>query len=119
MQYEPIATHIYADVFGVKREVLNDGLYLLNIMTKACFKAKVTVEDIYVKFYQPEGITVQVNLSESHANCYSYPEHEYLMVDILLCGKKDPKMILDYLIEHLKPVDYKYRKEVVGKNVGR
>ncbi len=44
-----------------------------------------------------------VLLEESHAAVHSYPEHEYLALDIFACGSIDPSTVMDALVSELDP----------------
>jgi len=115
-KYKPIATHIYIDCFFRDRAgLLNNGVKLLKILCDACRAADVTIEDVLLKFYHPVGITIQVNVSESHVSLYTYPEENFCMIDILICGEKDATRVSDYILSKLKPEKYTLKKDIVGK----
>jgi S-adenosylmethionine decarboxylase len=114
-KHKPIATHIYLDCFDVDAKLLNNGIKLLRILYEACKKARVKIEDILLKFYYPVGITIQVNISESHVSLYTYPEENFCMVDILICGEKDATIVSSFILKELKTHKYTIKKEIVGK----
>ena len=45
-----------------------------------------------------------VLLAESHAAVHTYPEREYLALDIFACGSIDPSSVMDALVSELGPV---------------
>lgn len=51
-----------------------------------------------------QGITGVILLAESHIAIHTWPEHDYLAIDIFTCGRDTkPYAALDYLKEVFKP----------------
>lgn len=47
------------------------------------------------------GSTFLFILQESHASLHSYPEHNYIAVDIFVCSDKDPQKAVDFFLKGL------------------
>jgi len=97
-----LGIHVIADFwFGKKIE---DPKELEKILVKVAKKSgNIPLKFSYHKF-KPQGLTGVLLLAESHISFHSWPEYEYLAIDIFSCGEKgSPKKALDYLKEILKP----------------
>ena len=53
------------------------------------------------------GVTGFVLLAESHAAFHSYPERNYIALDIYTCGRHDPEQIAEVFERHLAPARVK------------
>ena len=86
---KPIGYNIFAEFYGVKVSYIPQ---IKPIIEKAIEKSKLnTIEkEIYHQFF-PEGVTVLIPLKESHIAVHSWPEEEYLIINISACGKKAKK----------------------------
>ena len=54
----------------------------------------------HVHFFGPNSISLSLNLSESHLNFHTWPEHSYVAFDFFCC-KKDPNLkgLMEKVIE--------------------
>jgi S-adenosylmethionine decarboxylase len=69
----------------------------------------------YHKF-NPQGLTGVLLLAESHISFHSWPEYNYISIDIFTCGKNnDPMKALEYLEEILKPQKIEFSMKTRGK----
>jgi S-adenosylmethionine decarboxylase len=95
--------HIIAEVQGVTAKRLNDELFLRNVMVSALAEAGATILDITSKRFDPQGVTVLVLLSESHASLHTYPEVGSAFMDVFTCGHRaDPERAARLIAEALK-----------------
>lgn len=95
--------HIIAEVKGVKAKRLNDELLLREIMVSALAEAGATVLDVTSKRFDPQGVTVLVLLSESHASLHTYPEIGSAFMDVFTCGHRaDPEHAARLIADRLK-----------------
>jgi S-adenosylmethionine decarboxylase len=49
------------------------------------------------------GVTGMVLLSESHAAIHTYPEFNFIALDVFSCGPPDPVDVLENLTSSLQP----------------
>lgn len=67
-------------------------------------------------FDQPVGaFTSFYLLSESHLSMHSWPENNYIALDIFTCGNVNTLRIVEEIIGYLKPLTYKIQKINRGK----
>lgn len=77
---------------------------LERILIKAVKKAKNVPLEIAIHKFSPQGITGVILLAESHLALHSWPEINYLAIDIFTCGEKAmPYRALEYLKKAFKP----------------
>jgi S-adenosylmethionine decarboxylase proenzyme len=106
-----IGTHYIADLYDFKNNIFN--IYLAtknyhifdNLIQESLRKNGMTLlNKIIHHFDGHEGaVTSLYLLSESHLSFHSWPENNYLAVDIFTCGECNTKQIIDDIIEILKP----------------
>jgi S-adenosylmethionine decarboxylase len=97
-----LGIHLIADFwFGKKIE---DPKELERILIEAGKKSgNIPLKFSWHKF-NPQGLTGVLLLAESHISFHSWPEFEYLALDIFSCGKKaKPEKALKYLEKVFKP----------------
>ena len=81
------------------------------ILIKAAQAAKATPLTVSTHKFLPQGITGVVLLAESHIAVHSWPEYNYLAIDIFTCGDKSvPDKALDYLKKVFEPKRVEVRK---------
>ena len=101
--------HLLADFWYGK--IIEDKKELKEILVKAAKEAKATPLKVEVHSFLPQGITGVVLLAESHIALHSWPEFNYLAVDIFTCGDKSvPDKALKYLKEKFEPKKIEIKK---------
>ena len=94
--------HLIAEFWGGK--IIEDSREIEKILITAAKKGKNTPLKIAIHKFSPQGITGVVLLAESHIALHSWPEINYLAIDIFTCGEKAfPYKTLDYLKEVFQP----------------
>ncbi len=84
------------------------------ILLAAVKEAKSTPLQAVVHKFSPHGITGVVLLAESHIAVHTWPEINYVAVDIFTCGRKSmPEKALEYLQKAFQP------KKIVIKKINR
>lgn len=98
-----VGIHIILDLQGYKQKTDN----LTDIETtlrQIIDKVGLTTLFIYFHQFEPQGFTATVVLSESHINLHSWPEYNYLAVDIFTCGNIEKAFLAEkLLIEYFSP----------------
>ena len=92
----PYYVHLMAD-FETGR-IVEDIQEVEDILFAAAKKANNTPLKVAVHKFSPHGITGVILLAESHIAIHSWPEFNYLAVDIFTCGRKSrPRKALEYI----------------------
>jgi len=106
--------HLLAEFWGGK--IIENSKEIERILIGATKKAKNIPLKVAIHKFNPQGITGVVLLAESHIALHSWPEFNYLAIDIFTCGgKAKPHRALNYLKKVFKPkkVDVKEIKRGV------
>jgi S-adenosylmethionine decarboxylase len=97
-----LGIHLVAEFWGCR--VIEDSKKIKKILIEAAKKAKNTPLKVTIHKFQPQGITGVVLLAESHIAIHSWPQFNYLAIDIFTCGSKTvPKEALKYLKKVFRP----------------
>jgi len=97
-----LGVHLIADFWGGK--IIEDPKELEKIFIEAAKKSGNTPLKFSYHKFNPHGLSGVLLLAESHISFHSWPEFEYLALDIFSCGKNaKPKKALKYLEKVLKP----------------
>lgn len=95
--------HIFAQFYGVRKNLLNDQHALIKIMRHAVETTGATILNEASHLFSPEGVTAVYLLSESHASIHTYPSHCAAFIDIFTCGSCEPNFAIRELKKALKP----------------
>lgn len=91
--------HVILDCYGCDEQSIKDQTFIEAILCQAAETAGATVLHTYFhKFDKGEGVTGVIALSESHISIHTWPEYNYMAIDIFMCGKCDPRDSVDYII---------------------
>ena len=99
-----IGKHLLADFYGVASETLNDTSLLNECLIQAagcCGLTPLGVPRLHP--FEGGGVTGFLLLAESHIALHTYPEHNFMTLDILSCGKAEPKAALAIFENALNP----------------
>ena len=102
MKTNEIGKHLLVDFYDIKSEALKDINLLDSCLIGAAKICGLTPLD-RPKFYQfPNGgATGFLILSESHISLHTYPEYNFMAMDLFSCGKGDPNDAVNFFCEKL------------------
>ena len=94
--------HLIAEFWGAK--AIENKKELKKILIEAAKKSGSASLEVVIHKFKPRGITGVIVLAESHLSVHSWPEIDYLAIDIFSCGKKaTPEKALEYLRKKFRP----------------
>ncbi|OHA65163.1 MAG: S-adenosylmethionine decarboxylase proenzyme [Candidatus Wildermuthbacteria bacterium RIFCSPHIGHO2_02_FULL_49_9] len=94
--------HILADFWNGR--IVEDEQELHQLLLGAAKAAQSKVLRTSIHKFAPQGITGVVLLAESHIALHTWPEINYIAIDIFTCGKEArPKDALNYFKDSLQP----------------
>jgi S-adenosylmethionine decarboxylase len=106
--------HLIADFVSPK--VIEDADEIREILIEAARRANNTPLEITIHKFPVQGITGVILLAESHIAIHTWPEYDYVAVDIFTCGKTtNPYKALEYLKEKFCPQKVKFREIKRGR----
>ena len=104
-----MGNHLLLEVYGVEHHLLNDSESLIAVMTTGIERAQMTILNVFKHQFDPQGVTIVIALSESHASCHTWPEKGCIAIDVYTCGLGDPKLIAVELLKYLNSDNYNIR----------
>ena len=84
-----IGYHIIAELYGLKTDIVFQPNELYKKTLQLCNEVQLRVIDSYLYLYPPQGLSIIVTLAESHIGIHTWPEHDYLSLDVFICD--DPQ----------------------------
>lgn len=97
-----VGIHLFAEFWGGK--IIENSKEIEKILIGAAKKANNTPLEVAIHKFSPQGITGVILLAESHIALHSWPEINYLAIDVFTCGDKaNPYRALEYLKNKFKP----------------
>ena len=109
-----VGKHLLGNLYGCSAELLERVDIVKHIMyatvKKAGFKP---VGDVFHQ-YEPFGVTGVILISNSHFSIHTWPEHNFLAVDIFSCSKDtDVEAGFEILCELFEPE--RVEKQVIDR----
>lgn len=97
---DTLGNHYIVEASGCNPEILKSVEKVEQIMVKAAERAKVQVWSISFHRFRPHGVSGVVVISESHLSVHTWPEFQYVALDIYTCGgKARPDEAVEYAIQ--------------------
>lgn len=110
-QYEFAGVHFLASYNGCDLDALTDLERLPEVMLTAAKASGATVLNAVQHIFPPDGFTMAILLSESHASIHTYPEHGACFIDLFTCGNSCSAERFDLALrEYLKPSSVNARR---------
>jgi len=95
-------THLVADFWDVR--TIDSVEELERVVRSAVAVAGATLLDLsFHKFPGHGGITGYAMLAESHISVHTWPERDYVAIDVFMCGDQRPNDSLDVLRRAFRP----------------
>lgn len=96
--------HFVASYVGCDHEALADLETLRETMESAVEASGASLLKSCDYVFPPDGLTMVLLLSESHASIHTYPEYNSCFVDLFTCGDNCSSEAFDAVLqEYLKP----------------
>ena len=101
-----MGTHLLVEVYNVPFDKLNDAKMIEQVCIDACKIEGVKVLNAYTHQFEPQGVTCNLTLGESHLSCHTWPEKGCVAFDIFTCGAKNPRCVAWWILEYFDSDDY-------------
>lgn len=81
--------HIVFDIFGCDYEQLENQAYLTRVMEELTeiLGTKILAESCHK--FTPQGISLVLIISASHITVHTWPENQYIGIDLFTCADTD------------------------------
>ena len=94
--------HLIVDFWDGK--IIEDIQEIKNILIETAKRSKNIPLGIKIHKFSPRGLTGFILLAESHISIHTWPERNYVAIDIFSCGaESEPFKGLEYLKEVFQP----------------
>ena len=98
-----LANHQIVEFNKCTESKIDDSIFVREIFLQAAKLGNATIVSECFHEFSPHGITGGLVIAESHLSIHTWPEHQYVAIDIFSCGNKvDYNKIIDYLKDKLK-----------------
>ncbi len=105
-----LGKHYILELYHCDKALCNDVEALKAIMLKAVEIANATLVQIYFHQFSPYGISGTIVIAESHFNIHTWPEHQFMAIDLFTCGDTlNPDAARDYLIKVTGAKNHEYK----------
>jgi S-adenosylmethionine decarboxylase proenzyme len=106
--------HLLAEFWQGK--IIEDADRIEKILLAAAKASDSTALKTSVHKFSPQGLTGFVLLAESHIAIHTWPEYNYIAVDIFTCGEKSmPEKAFEYLKKVFKPISFEMQEIKRGR----
>ncbi|KPK76042.1 MAG: hypothetical protein AMJ79_08535 [Phycisphaerae bacterium SM23_30] len=93
--------HYILELYGCPGDILNNELFVREALQEASKESLSTLLKLSSHKFQPQGVTALGLLAESHMSIHTWPELNYVAIDIFTCGENaNPQPACEYLIKH-------------------
>ena len=106
-----IGYHIIAEMYGIENEIILEPNNLFKKTLQLCNDVQLQIVDSYLHIYPPQGLSIIITLAESHIGLHTWPEHDYMSLDVFICD--DPKKAHDFVNEIKKLIKPEKVEEIV------
>lgn len=95
-----LGKHYILELYECDTNTCNDVEKLKVIMLEAVERANATLVKTYFHQFSPFGISGTIVIAESHFNVHTWPEHQFMAIDLFTCGDSlNPDEAKDYLVD--------------------
>jgi len=115
-----VGKHIILDLYDVNKEILQSintsTFYLFNdFIERTLKKANIHLLSKNIHFFEFNHENKKINgaftalylLSESHLSIHTWPEKDYIAIDIFTCGNCDVSYIAERFVDYFEPKNKK------------
>ena len=90
------------DLFGCNFDQLENTDYIIEMLEKLIEILDATIISKAFHKFHPQGLSVALIISESHVTIHTWPEDNYVGMDIFTCSKSfDTDKVVAYLKENI------------------
>jgi len=112
--------HVIAEFLGVNPEKISRVEKTREILDRVIAKSGLHAISSSFHQFEPYGVSAVYLLSESHLSIHTWPEYEYVAIDIFTCGEDGPALkAFELLVEEFQPKEIEkkiIRRDLYEKN---
>jgi len=108
--------HVIAEFLGVDPEKISKVERVREILDRVVAKSGLHCVSSSFHQFEPYGVSAVYLLCESHLSVHTWPEYEYVALDIFTCGDEGSALkAFDLMLEEFQPKIY--NKQVIWRNL--
>ncbi len=93
-----LGKHAIIDLSNCNAEILRDYELIKSLLAQVADIAKVTIIGSMDRHFTPQGYTVVLVLEESHLSIHTWPEFNYVSIDLYSCNlETNFQAVVDFL----------------------
>ena len=105
-----LGKHALIDLSGCDSEIIRNHRLIQDILVRATDIAKIKILGSIDHFFTPQGYTAVLLLEESHLSIHTWPEHNYISIDLYSCNlQTDFTAVKQFLASEFKATVTSYR----------
>lgn len=93
--------HLLIDFYGCEHHGTQQEIE--EVMKASCIATGATILFSYLHPFTGGGVSGAIILAESHESIHTWPEENFVSLDIFVCGDCDPHLALPILQDWFKP----------------
>jgi len=102
--YTPRGFHVFCCFYDCRYKYLNNPYRIRHFLKKAITSAGMHYVKSTWQTYKPQGVSLTSYITESSINISTYPEHNFLGMQVWSCGEKvDIKKFIKSIRKILRP----------------
>lgn len=111
-----IGYQVLIDIYKCDYNKMEDIEYIKDMMIELASILNTNIRKIAFEKFEPYGISGVLIISESHITIHTWPEYNYVGIDIFTCSKKvEYDTAIKYLLKKLGTVEYEVKEIHRGK----
>ncbi len=104
-----LGKHAIIDLSGCDSEIMSNYDLIRDILVQTAQIANITVLDMVEHYFKPEGYTAVLVLEESHLSIHTWPEYNYVSIDLYSCNlQTNFQAVKDFLADKFKATVTKF-----------
>lgn len=104
LEKKSIGYHLITEFYEIKNSIILEPNQLYDLVLDTCINSELSIIDSYIHIYPPHGLSIIIVLSESHIGLHTWPEHNYISIDVFICDEpKKAHLFVDQLNRILNP----------------
>lgn len=97
-----LGKHAIIDIKNCKDCDIDDMNFIKTTLMDSCKSANLTVVDNKFHKFDPIGISGVIVLAESHIAIHTWPEYQFVAIDVFTCGQAiNPRIVCETIAKKL------------------
>jgi S-adenosylmethionine decarboxylase len=94
--------HMICDIRGIKNDkLLGDLEGIKQVLNTICEKENYAILGVLEHRFEPQGLSIVYMLSESHISIHTFPERQYIALDIYTCREYPNNQVYNKIYDNL------------------